>query len=220
MEKIKVIVVDDHKLVRESLSIMLESAADIKVTGSFCSGEELITCLKDVDADVIVMDIMLRGMSGIEATRWVKERNTKIRVILLSMGVNKEFLSAGIQSGIDGYLTKEVDIGTVLQAIRQVCRGERYFNEAITGLVFNDFIKKETGIRLAQNGQSITDLTKREIEIFNLVVSGKSNKEIAADLCISAKTVDTHKSHIFDKLGVRNAAELVKYAIKNGLMTE
>jgi DNA-binding NarL/FixJ family response regulator len=220
MEKIKVIVVDGHRLVRECVSVMLESTADIEVTGSFCSGEELITCLKDVNVDVILMDIMLRGMSGIEATRWVKERNTKIRIILLSTGVNKEFLSAGIQSGIDGYLTKEADIGTVLQAIRQVWRGERYFNEAITGLVFDDFIKKETGIRLSRNCQSIRDLTKREIEIFNLVVSGKSNKEIAIDLRISAKTVDTHKSHIFDKLGVRNAAELVKYAMKNGLVTE
>jgi DNA-binding NarL/FixJ family response regulator len=219
VERIKVLLVDDHTIVRDSIAIMLAQLDDIQIVGSLSSGEELISKMRELNPDVIIMDIHMKGMSGIEATRWVKERNNKIKVILLSMEVKKELVSAGIQSGIDGYLPKDVEKSTLIEAIRVVSKGEKYFNEAITNLVFEDFYNREVSSRQTKQHLQLTDLSKREMEVLQLVASGKSDKEVAEQLFISAKTVNTHKMHILDKLGLKNTAELVRYAIKNELIT-
>jgi len=218
VERIKVLLVDDHAVVRDSIAIMLAQLDDIQIVGSLSSGEELISKMRDLSPDIIIMDIHMKGMTGIEATRWVKERNNKVKVILLSMEVKKELVSAGIQSGIDGYLPKDVEKSTLIEAIRVVSKGEKYFNEAITNLVFEDFYNREVSARQTKQHLQLTDLTKREMEVLQLVASGKSDKEVADQLFISAKTVNTHKMHILDKLGLRNTAELVKYAITNRLI--
>ncbi len=218
MERIKVLLVDDHTVVRDSIAIMLAQLDDIQIVGSLSSGEELISKMRDLNPDMIIMDIHMKGMTGIEATRWVKERNNKIKVILLSMEVKKELVSAGIQSGIDGYLPKDVEKSTLIEAIRVVSKGEKYFNEAITNLVFEDFYNREVSARQTKQHLQLTDLSKREMEVLQLVASGKSDKEVADQLFISAKTVNTHKMHILDKLGLKNTAELVRYAIKNELI--
>lgn len=219
MERIKVLLVDDHTVVRDSIAIMLAQLDDIQIVGSLSSGEELISKMRDLNPDMIIMDIHMKGMTGIEATRWVKERNNKVKVILLSMEVKKELVSAGIQSGIDGYLPKDVERSTLIEAIRVVSKGEKYFNEAITNLVFEDFYNREVSARRTKQHLQLTDLSKREMEVLQLVASGKSDKEVADQLFISAKTVNTHKMHILDKLGLKNTAELVRYAIKNELIT-
>lgn len=218
MERIKVLLVDDHTIVRDSIAIMLAQLDDIQIVGSLSSGEELISKVRDLNPDMIIMDIHMKGMTGIEATRWVKERNSKVKVILLSMEVKKELVSAGIQSGIDGYLPKDVEKATLIEAIRVVNRGEKYFNEAITNLVFEDFYNREVSARQTKQHLQLTDLSKREMEVLQLVAAGKSDKEVADQLFISAKTVNTHKMHILDKLGLKNTVELVKYAIKNELI--
>lgn len=218
MERIKVLLVDDHTIVRDSIAIMLAQLDDIQVVGSLSSGEELISKMRDLNPDMIIMDIHMKGMTGIEATRWVKERNNKVKVILLSMEVKKELVSAGIQSGIDGYLPKDVEKSTLIEAIRAVSKGEKYFNEAITNLVFEDFYNREVSARQTKHHLQLTDLSKREMEVLQLVASGKSDKEVAEELFISTKTVNTHKMHILDKLGLKNTAELVHYAIKNELI--
>jgi DNA-binding NarL/FixJ family response regulator len=197
---------------------MLKQVDDIQVVGALSSGEDAVSKVNILVPDVILMDIMLKGMTGIEATRWIKERNSKIKIILLSMEVKKEFVTAGIQSGIDGYLPKDVERSILLDAIRMAYQGGKYFNEAITSLVFEDFYKKEKSTLQAEERLKVTDLTKREREVLALVANGKSNKEVADQLFISTKTVDTHKTHILDKLGLKNTAELVKYAIKNKLI--
>jgi DNA-binding NarL/FixJ family response regulator len=217
-ERIKVLLVDDHTLVRDALAIMLRQVDDIQVVGALSSGEDAVSKVNILAPDVILMDIMLKGMTGIEATRWIKERNSKIKIILLSMEVKKEFVTAGIQSGIDGYLPKDVEKNILLDAIRMAYQGGKYFNEAITSLVFEDFYKKEKSTLQTEERLKVTDLTKREREVLALVANGKSNKEVADQLFISTKTVDTHKTHILDKLGLKNTAELVKYAIKNKLI--
>ncbi|MFD1001153.1 response regulator [Ohtaekwangia kribbensis] len=217
-ERIKVLLVDDHTLVRDALAIMLKQVDDIQVVGALSSGEDAVNKVNILMPDVILMDIMLKGMTGIEATRWIKERNSKIKIILLSMEVKKEFVTAGIQSGIDGYLPKDVERHILLDAIRMAYQGGKYFNEAITSLVFEDFYKKEKSTLQTEERLKVTDLTKREREVLALVANGKSNKEVADQLFISTKTVDTHKTHILDKLGLKNTAELVKYAIKNKLI--
>lgn len=219
-DKIKIGLVDDHALVRDAVATMLQQMEDMEVIGTASSGEEMLNKFDDLNPDVILMDIMLPGMTGIEATKWIKDRHPNLRVILLSSETRKEFLTAGIQTGIDGYLTKDVEKATLIHAIRQVAGGKKYFNEAITALVFDDFYRKSQSGRMQEHHLKISDLTKREVEVLTLIASGKSNKEVADELFISVKTVDTHKSHILDKLGLENVAQLVKYAIKNNLIAD
>ncbi len=217
--KTKVLIVDDHRLLRDGLAALLKQGEDREVVGSVPSGEEAISIFPTLKPDVILMDIMMGGMTGIEATRWIKEQDSNVKVILISSEIKKELVTAGIQCGIDGYLPKDVDFDILQQAIRTVHEGGRYFNEAITNLVFEDFYQKK---KLTNTQGKVTlpnDLTKREQEVLALVASGKSNQEVADDLFISIKTVDTHKNHILDKLGLKNTAELVKYAIKNKLIS-
>lgn len=217
--KSKVLIVDDHRLLRDGLSALLNQADDIDIVGSVPSGEEAISIFPSLKPDVILMDIMMGGMTGIEATRWIKEQDPNVKVILISSEIKKELVTAGIQCGIDGYLPKDVDLSVLQEAIRTVRSGGRYFNEAITNLVFEDFYQKK---KLTNTQGKVTlpnDLTKREQEVLALVASGKSNQEVADELFISIKTVDTHKNHILDKLGLKNTAELVRYAIKNKLIS-
>src|SRR5688500_2057097 len=217
--KIRVLIVDDHRLLRDGLAALLTQADDIDVVGSVHSGEQAVSVFASLKPDVILMDIMMSGMTGIEATRWIKEQDHNVKVILISSEIKKELVTAGIQCGIDGYLPKDVDFNVLHEAIRTVKNGGRFFNEAITNLVFEDFYQKK---KLTNTNGKVTlpnDLTKREQEVLALVASGKSNQEVADDLFISIKTVDTHKNHILDKLGLKNTAELVKYAIKNKLIS-
>ncbi len=216
--KIKVMLVDDHRLLRDGIASMLGQTEDIEIVGSVSSGEEAIQEFPSMNPDVVLMDIMMSGMTGIEATRWIKEQNSAIKIILISSEVKKEFVTAGIQSGIDGYLPKDAEKETLIEAIRTVAKGGRFFNEAITSLVFEDFYKKQKFIPPGKI-TSPHDLTHREVEVLALVASGKSNKQVAEELFISVKTVETHKSHILEKLGLKNTAELVRYAIKNNLIS-
>ncbi len=214
---IKLFLVDDHTLMRDGITSMLSDCEDITVVGSCGTGEEAISKVRESQPDVVLMDIMLRGMTGIEATRWIKEQDKNVKVILVSMEVKKEYLAAGIQCGIDGYIPKDSDRQTMIAAIRTVYGGERYFTDAITKLVFEDFYVHEK-LKNPDNTRLPNDLTKREYEVLGLVAMGKGNKEIAECLFISIKTVETHKGHILEKLGLRNSAELVKYAIKNNIV--
>ena len=217
-EKIKVLLTDDHKLIRDGIQSMLENTEDIVVIGSVSSGEESINEVRLNRPDVILMDIMMNSMTGIEATRWIKEFDQTVKVVLVTMEISKEYVSAGIKSGVDGYLPKDTDRETLLEAIRTVHRGGRFFNDAIMKLVFEDFYTHEK-LKSTDKKRLPNDLTKREQEILGLVASGKSNKELAERLFISLKTVETHKTHILDKLGLKNSTELVKYAIKNNIIS-
>lgn len=219
MNRIKVLLVDDHALVRDSIAIMLAQTGDIQVVGRFSSGEELIGSVKDLQPDIIVMDIFLRGISGIEATRWVKERSSNIKIVLLSLEVNKELLRSGIQCGIDGYLSKNTETDNLIQAIRQIYGGKSYFDDAIVRLVFEEFYTSQRNEHQKDKIRLRTQLTKREMEVLSLIVAGKSYSEIGEELYISTKTVDTHKTHILDKLGLKNTVELVKYALKNEIIS-
>jgi DNA-binding NarL/FixJ family response regulator len=216
-EKIKVLLVDDHKLIRDGIEAMLHNTEDIEIIASVSSGEEAINEVRQNKPDVILMDIMMGGMTGVEATRWVKEFDSTVKVVLVTMEISKEYVSAGIKSGVDGYLPKDIDKDTLLDAVRTVQGGGRFFNDAIMKLVFEDFYSHE---KLKSADKKLpNDLTKREHEILTLVASGKSNKELAKSLFISIKTVETHKTNILEKLGLKNTTELVKYAIKNNIIS-
>jgi len=216
-DKIKVLLTDDHQLIRDGVESMLKGTDDIEVIGSVTSGEESINSARRNRPDVILMDIMMGGMTGIEATRWIKEFDPTIKIVIVTMEVSKDYVSAAIKSGVDGYLPKDVDRETLVTAIRAVHSGGRFFNDAIMKLVFEDFYSHEK--LKTQDKKLPNDLTKREYEVLGLVASGKTNKEVAESLFISVKTVETHKTHILEKLGLRNTTELVKYAIKNNIIS-
>jgi DNA-binding NarL/FixJ family response regulator len=216
-EKIKVLLVDDHKLIREGLNSMLVKLPDIDVVGSVGSGEDAINSARQNRPDVILMDIIMAGMNGIEATRWIKEFDSSIRVLLVTKEVSKEYVSAGIKSGVDGYLPKDVTSETLIEAIRTVYGGNKFFNDAIMKLVFEDFYTQEKAKPAVKKLPN--DLTNREYEVLCWAASGKTNKEVAEGLFISIKTVETHKTKILEKLGLRNTSELVKYAITNNIIS-
>lgn len=216
-KKIKLLITDDHRLVREGVEAMLSGIVDIEIIGTASSGEEAINLARLNRPDVVLMDILMPGMNGIEAARWLKEIDDRIRVILVTMEISKDYVSAGIKSGVDGYVPKDISKNLLLDAIRTVYRGERYFNDAVKKLIFEDFYSVE---KLKNPKKALPNqLTRRESEVLGLVASGKSNKEIAEILDISIKTVETHKTHILIKLGLNNNAELVRYAIKNKIIS-
>lgn len=214
----RVLVVDDHRLVQDGIASILEHADGITIVGKCATGEDAIGLAQSLSPDVVLMDIIMTGMTGIEATRWIKEQNSQIRVILLSTEVKKEFVSAGIKSGIDGYIPKDSPKEILLEAIHMVSKNERYFTDAITKLVFEDFLLAKQGVRKKESN-IVKGLTTRETEVMQLVANGISNKEIAEKLFISVRTVETHKTHILDKLGLKNTAELIHYAIKNKIIS-
>src|SRR5687768_14646762 len=218
-KEIKVLVVDDHTILREALTSMLNQIEGIKVVGGLSSGEEAVNLYKSFEPDIILMDIIMgTGMTGLEATRWIKEQDNAMKIIIISSEIKKEFVSTGIKCGIDGYLPKDTDKATLIDAIRTVSQGGKYFNKAITNLIFEDYYKSEK--EGPKRGRKVMlDLTKREHEVLELVATGKSNQEVADDLFISIKTVETHKTNILEKLGLKNTAELVKYAIKNNIIS-
>lgn len=216
-KRTRVLIVDDHGLMRQGLISMLQDESDIEIVGTGESGESAVNQASELTPDVILMDIVMKGMTGIEATRWIKEQNPKIKIILISSEVSKDFITAGIKSGIDGYLPKESDKETLLQTIHTVMRGERHFSPEVTALVFEDFyLKEKDGKGLPT--KKTTELTKREEEVLVQIAHGKSLKEVAESLFISVKTVETHKMHILDKLGLTNATQLVKYAFEHDLI--
>jgi DNA-binding NarL/FixJ family response regulator len=217
MEKIKVVVVDDHGLLREGITSMLKDTGDVEVLASLASAEEAINLPDSLHPDVFLMDIIMKGMSGIEATRWIKEQNSVAKVILISSEVNKDFITAGIKADIDGYLPKNVDKSLLITAIRTVMSGEKFFGQEVTELVFQDFYLQKTEGKGLPTKKS-NELTKRENQILIEIANGKSLKQIADELFISIKTVETHKLNIQEKLGFSNTAQLVKYAFENKLV--
>jgi DNA-binding NarL/FixJ family response regulator len=215
---INVLLVDDHVIFREGITSLLNQVDNIHVVGGLNNGEDAVSSYKQYSPDIILMDIVMRGMSGVEATRWIKEQDPDVKVILISSEIRSEYISNGIKCGIDGYLPKDADKQMLIEAIRTVHTGGKYFNQAIVNLVFNDFCKSEKeGVKRVKK---VSDsLSKRETEVLQLVAEGRTNQEVADLLFISVKTVETHKTHILEKLGLKNTAELVRYAIKQNIIT-
>lgn len=217
MEKIRVLIADDHQLIREGIESMLSDVDEIQIIGLASSGEEAINLARSSCPNVVLMDIIMPGMSGLEAARWIKDVDDTIRVIIVTMEVSRDYVSAAIKSGVDGYLPKNIGKEELVEGIASVHGGERYFNDAIKKLIFEDFYSLEK--QKKQKRSLSNQLTRRELEVLALLASGNSNPEIAETLVISVKTVETHKAHILIKLGLNNSAELVRYAVKNNIIS-
>lgn len=216
MEKIKIILVDDHHLFREGIKSLLRGYDDIVIIGEASDGKELFTKLESLQPDIIIMDISLHGMSGIEITKKLYMDRPDIKVLILTMYNNEEFILNSLKAGARGFLPKTTSRNEMLEAINAVNKGEVFFGQTINKIMLKSYVKRATDEEKPDD-KSSEHLSAREIEILKLYVDGMINKEICEKLDISIRTVETHKNHIMKKLGLRSTVELVKYAIKNNI---
>jgi DNA-binding NarL/FixJ family response regulator len=204
-KKITVLLVDDHSLVRRGFRRMLEDEADIEVVGEAGDGEESVQLAKTLRPQVVVMDCALPGMNGLEATRRIIDESPETSVLMLSMHSESTWVRQAIESGAKGYVLKNAMDLELGPAIRKIAAGET---------VFDPKVEQKTTLR----GERNTALTQRELEVLQMIVDGKSNKEIALALDLSANTVAVHRANIMNTLGIHKTAELVVYAIRAGLV--
>jgi len=210
---IKVLIADDHQLFREGLVNLISSAPDIEVIAEAKDGKEATEKTKTLKPDVILIDIGMPEMNGIEATRILKKQQPQVKVIAVSMHSDRQFVKGILEAGADGYLLKNCTYRQLIEAIQSVVEGKKYLSDDITEMVIKGYLDPAEEV---SDNQS--ELSERELEILKLYAEGKSTREISEKLFISVKTVGTHKQHIFEKLGLRSNADMVKYAIKEGLI--
>ncbi|WP_017731942.1 response regulator [Nafulsella turpanensis] len=218
MEKIKILVVDDHNLVRDGIITMLTSCADFEVVGEASDGEEAINKSYLIQPDIILMDIILPGINGIEASRIIRGKLPKIKIMFLSMEVSQEYLNEIIKIGAEGYVLKDIRKNELAGAVRNAVSGTPYFSKSISDLVFRKYYEQNSLEGRGEKAATPAKLTERELEIVKLLSLGISKKEIADQLFISPRTVDAHRSHILEKLELKGTVELVKYAIKHQII--
>ncbi len=211
--RIKVLIADDHQLFREGLATLLFSAENIEVIAQAKDGNEAIEKVKHFKPDVVLLDIAMPIINGIEATKKIKALFPEIKTITVSMHSDKQYVKGALEAGADGYLLKNCTYRQLTDAIQSVYDGKKYLSQDITELVISGYLTPS-----ATDTNEYSTLSEREKDIFLLFAEGKSTKEISDKLFISVKTVNTHKQNILDKLGLKSNADIVKYALKNGLI--
>jgi DNA-binding NarL/FixJ family response regulator len=212
MGKIKILIVDDHTVMRDGIRALLGLHDDFEIVGEASEGREAIEKARELAPDVIVMDIAMPGMDGLEATRRLTKKNPKLKVLVLTQHDNREYILSAIKAGVVGYVPKRALGSELVSAIRAVFRGESFLYPSAAAALIEDY--------LHQAGEEPYDrLTDREREILKLIAEGHTSREIAGMLFISLKTVLGHRTKIMDKLHIRNRTELVKYAMRKGLIS-
>ena len=205
---IKLILADDHKLFREGVRSILENVDEIQIVDEVDNGRALINSLRVKQTDMVILDISMPGISGIEACRLIHKAYPCLKILILSMHGEESFVRSAIEAGASGYLPKEIDHTKLIEAILTINKGGSYFSKDISSKLISSFLTKDK-----------QHLTPREKEIIVLVCDGLSNKEIADKLSISVRTVDCHKNNILQKLGLKSSVDLVKYGLKNELVS-
>lgn len=212
---IKVLIVDDHKIMREGLRSLLEREGDLEVVGEADTGRQAIQSVRELDPDLVLMDLTMPEMNGIEATRRIAEAFPEVRVLALSMHSDRRFIEEALAAGAQGFLLKDCAFDELVSAIREVIADRFYLSPRIAGVVVKDYLGK----RGRSEPSSSVRLTPREREVLQLVAEGKNTKEVAFALNVSVKTVETQRTQIMKKLKITSVAELTKYAIREGLTT-
>jgi DNA-binding NarL/FixJ family response regulator len=213
----EVILVDDHQIVRDGIRLLIEGMEDIKVIGEAGSAEEMQAILKSKRPDMAIIDISLPGASGIELASYINEHYPGIKILMLSMYTNEEFIFNSIKAGAAGYLPKNTTRKELNTAIKTLMQGGEYFSESISNIILKSYIKKAQSEN-NKDEKGLEILSSREQEVLRLFSQGKSNKEIAGELFISTRTVESHKNHIMQKLELKTIVDLIKFAIKNGIL--
>ena len=212
---IKVLLVDDHAIIREGLRSLLEKQPEIEVIADTDDGRKAVELVRELLPNIVIMDITMPGLNGIEATRQITAGFPAVKVIALSIHSKRRFVADMLSAGATGYILKECLFDELVQAIKAVAAGGRYLSPRITDVVVNDYVK-----RLSASADSPFEALKtREREVLQLVAEGKSTKQIALYLHVSTKTIEANRRQIMEKLNIHNVAELTKYAVREGLTT-
>jgi two-component system response regulator DegU len=211
MEEIKVVLADDHVVVRNGIKMLLENEGEIKVIGEASDGYEALEAVRILQPDVLVIDIRMPNMNGLEATSKLKDVSDKTKALILSMHNDEDYILQSVESGASGYLLKDTSKDEFLKAIRSVYHGGKYFSGDISNVLVNSYltVKNPKSSASKESGNEY-DLTKREKEILRLIYEGEANKEIAEKLNKSIRTIETHRFNIMKKLKVGNVVELFK----------
>lgn len=215
MNRYNVVIADDHAILRDGLKIALNTDPKFRVVGEAENGEEAIKLVEEKIPDILVMDVDMPKMNGIEAARKIKSKNKNIKILLLTMHDNENYIFDALGAGVDGYIFKLADMEFFLEALTSIAEGKKYFDAKVSELLVNSYRnKKNSGFK----EDDIVPLTKREIEILELISKGETTNDIAEKLFISFFTVSKHRKNIMKKLKVKNSAELIKYAYEHNLI--
>jgi DNA-binding NarL/FixJ family response regulator len=207
---IKILLADDHTIVRQGLKLILAAHSDLEVVGEAANGREAVELAASLKPDIVLMDVAMPELNGIEATRRIVQAAPRLRVLVLSMHKEAVYVREILKAGARGYILKDAIDTELVNAVRSVARGDGYISPAVSGALLNDY------------RQNVTDpldlLSSREREVLQLIAEGKTNKEIAVRLNLSVYTVDSHRSKLMEKLNLHNTGELVRFAVKSGLV--
>ncbi|MFC2014758.1 response regulator [Chloroflexota bacterium] len=215
MDKFRILIVDDHGIVRAGIRSLLEGQADIEVVGEAAGGEEAIEKALQLQPELVLMDIAMPGMNGIEVTRQIKEELPDTSVLVLSMHDDEEFFFPVLRAGASGYILKEAEPQELLYAIRTVRQGQVFLSPAVVKSLLEGFVSTtQESIE-----ESYGTLTRREKQVLRMAASGQTNREIAKELFLSMRTVEKYRQAVMNKLGLARREDLTKYAIRKGLLT-
>lgn len=219
MDKIRILLADDHTLIRSGITNLLQNIKDFVIVGEAEDGEDAVHKTSELRPTVVVIDLSMPKLSGIEATKIIKKRYPETKVLVLTMHENEEYVYQILKSGASGYVLKSAGKDELTAAIRAASKGEKFFSPRISQLMAEGYVKRvDRGTPESPKGD--VPLTRREREILALVTSGLTNQQIADQLFISPRTVDTHRTNIMQKLDIHDLANLVRYAIEHGIIDE
>jgi len=212
----KVLIADDHGVVRKGLRLLIEQYPELVVVGEAANGREAVTKAANLSPHIVVMDVAMPILNGIEAAEQILKDNCQTGIIMLTMHADESYLLRALRVGVKGYLLKESAEDDLLLAIRSVAHGKPFFSRAITDTLLEDYMRvlKQQGL-----SDSFDLLTPREKEVLQLLAEGKTNKEVAALLDVSPYTIESHRTNLMEKLNVHNTAEIVLYAVRKGLVS-
>ena len=216
MQKIRVLVVDDHTIVRDGICALLALAGDMEVVGEATNGNEALKMVKEVTPDVVLMDIAMPIMGGLEATRRMRKESPATKVLVLTQYDDKEYVFPVIESGASGFISKAAASSELVTGIRSIYRGDAFLSPSVAKIMVEDY-QRTAAERTKQDPYN--ELTERERDILKLLAEGHSTAEISEMLVITTKTVEGHKTNLMAKLGIHNRVDLVKYALRKGIIT-
>jgi DNA-binding NarL/FixJ family response regulator len=211
---IRVVLADDHALVRAGFRALLQSLPHVEVVDEASDGRDALRLVKLHQPDLVLMDIAMSGMNGLEATERIVKEFPRVRVLVLSMHANEEYVLQALRVGAAGYMLKDADTAELDIALRAVTKGETYLSPGVSRQVVDDYVR-----RIGPGQTSLEQLTPRQREILQLIAEGHSSKEIAHTLDLSIKTVETHRAQLMDRLDIHDVAGLVRFAIRTGLVS-
>lgn len=216
-EMIKLILVDDHEVVRKGLKALFEEEEDIEVIGEAADGKTALEVAGHLRPDLVLLDLNMPHLNGIETARILSKTHPKVKILVFSMHNNEDYVVKSIQNGVDGYLLKDSDKDEIMKAIRTICNGHKYFPPQISGILV-DAIQSKGGLAAEPAGRIKSLLSKKELQILKLIAEGQSSREIASALDLSIRTVSNHRANMLKKTGLNNTAELIQKASKDGLL--